>query len=144
MQQSALKILIVDDTPSYLSTFAEILATENYEIIVAPDGMGGWKRFTDDKPDLTLIDVNMPRMDGFTLTSRIKSKNPKLWVPVILMSANASILTQLKGYQAGCDDFLSKPVDPSILLAKIAVFQRIIQQIARVPLKEKPAELKVS
>jgi len=134
MQYFALRILVVDDTPSYLSTFSEILANENHEIIVAADGMSGWDRFSHDKPDLVLLDVNMPGMDGLELTSKIRaseinatSKQP--WVPVILMSANASLATQLKGYRAGCDDFLNKPLEPDILLAKIAVYQRIIRKI---------------
>jgi len=134
MQYSALRILVVDDTQSYVSTFTEILANESHEIIAAADGLTGWDRFTCEEPDLALIDVNMPGMNGLELTAKIKSVTSKSdysgrWVPVLLMSANASVATQLEGYRVGCDDFLNKPLDPDILLAKIAVYQRIIRHI---------------
>ena len=127
---SLLKILVIDDVPSYLNTIEEILDAEDYRVIIASNAQTAWELFQLHEPDMVLADVNLDTgglssESGLWLTQKIKQYiDPDDRRSVILMSSDASVQDQLAGYAHGCDDYLVKPFDPKLLLAKIAVFAR--------------------
>lgn len=119
------KILVVDDSSALLSTLEDILAGENYSVATASDAATAEQQFVSVKPDIVLLDVNLPDGNGLTITSQLrKQQRANEWLPILLMSSDATVDDHLAGYKAGCDDYLSKPFDPRILLAKLAVVRR--------------------
>lgn len=119
------KILVVDDSHALLSTLEDILTGENYSVAIASDAASAEQQFASEQPDIVLLDVNLPDGNGLTITSQLKTQQQvNEWLPVILMSSDATVEDHLAGYKAGCDDYLSKPFDPRILLAKLAVVRR--------------------
>lgn len=128
-----ISVLVVDDKQELVSTINDILAAENYSVVTATDVKEALQRYNDTRPDIVILDVNLPDGNGLTLTSQIKrTQANNKWVPVILMSSDATVDDYLKGYQAGCDDYLAKPMDPRILLAKLKVIRQILKEISTV------------
>ncbi len=112
------RILAVDDSPDNLFLIQTILSEENYEIELAEDGRTALERIDRDPPDLVLLDVMMPGMDGFEVTQRIRN-NPKLpFIPIVLITAHDRP-SVVKGLDSGADDFIRKPVDVDELLARV-------------------------
>ncbi|MGD8560470.1 MAG: response regulator transcription factor [Gammaproteobacteria bacterium] len=127
MADDKTSVLLIDDKIEFVSTMKDILASEKYSVITATNVKQALQQFKDAQPDIVILDVNLPDGDGLTLTPRLKKAPRKnKWLPVILMSSDATIDDLVKGYQAGCDDYLTKPTDPRILLAKLAVIRRIL------------------
>ena len=112
-------ILIADDLPSNLSYFDEALRTFGYRTITAQDGREALDKIADQVPDLILSDVNMPRMDGFQLSTSIKDDPRTCDIPVILVTAMDDRESLAKGLSSGVDDFLIKPVNLSELQARV-------------------------
>ena len=112
-------ILIADDLPSNLAYFDEALRTFGYRTITAQDGQEALERIAEQVPDLVLSDVNMPRMDGFQLSSHIKHDSRTSEIPVILVTAMDDRESLAKGLSSGVDDFLIKPVNLSELQARV-------------------------
>ena len=112
-------ILIADDLPSNLAYFDEALRTFGYRTITAQDGQEALERIAEQVPDLVLSDVNMPRMDGFQLSLRIKKDTRTSEIPVILVTAMDDRESLAKGLSSGVDDFLIKPVNLSELQARV-------------------------
>lgn len=139
MMNKKLKILVVDDTDANLSLLEKFIHKRGHETILAIDGLQGIKRFKEHQPDLVLMDVMMPEMDGYESTRQIRELCGDQWVPIIFMSAKVSIGDQVKGLEAGGDDYLTKPVNLKILDAKINAMQRIVEM--RQALAEQAEEL---
>lgn len=112
-------ILIVDDNPINLKIFGHILCEQNYLIIEARDGQIALELFETVKPDLVLLDVMMPGMDGFEVCRRIKSNPKNLNIPVIFLSARNDVADIVKGFESGAIDYLAKPFNKSELLARL-------------------------
>lgn len=112
-------ILVVDDQPQNIELFEAYLIPQGYEVLSANSGEEALKMLSFSKIDIVLLDVMMPVMDGFEVIRRLrKDKNLQL-LPVILVTALRGIEDRIKGIDAGCDDFLSKPIDKLELLARI-------------------------
>lgn len=122
------KVLIVDDQLSVRETLKAFLLQENYQFSFAADGMEALTLVDEIRPDVLLLDVMMPGMDGFEVCRKLKAN--KLWshIPVILVTALDSKDDMARGFEVGADDFLSKPVNSLELRARVRSMLRIKKQ----------------
>jgi adenylate cyclase len=119
------KILIVDDTPHNVKMLADLLSAKGYAIVTAASGQEGLDRVEADQPDLVLLDVMMPGMDGYEVCRRIRA-DPKYGIlPVVMVTALDPARERIKGLEAGADDFLTKPVNMAELIARVRSLLRI-------------------
>ncbi len=116
------RILVVDDEPRYLRLLEANLLTKGYEVTTAMDGEEGTRSFSADPADLVLLDVMLPRMDGFTVCQRICQFST---VPIIMLTAKGEEHDRVRGLDVGADDYLVKPFSVMELLARVrAVLRR--------------------
>ena len=113
-EQSKPVILAVDDTPENLDVVKGILAPENI-VRVAINGMVALKIAQKQSPDLILLDINMPGMDGYEVCSKLKSDESTAHIPVILLTAELDSASKQKGLDLGAVDYVTKPINPEIL-----------------------------
>ena len=113
------QILIVDDEPLNVKLFAAILSSDNYEIIRAFNGEEALKKVTEEIPDLILLDIMMPGIDGFEVTRRLKRDSETRDIPIILITAFDVADYKVIGHEAGADEFLNKPVKAPELKARV-------------------------
>ena len=118
-------ILIVDDEPSARQTLVALLEGEKYDLKLAVNGFDALKLAEEDPPDLILLDVMMPVMDGFELCRRIRATPKIAEVPIVILTALDDPDSLLRGIEAGADDFLSKPVDRYELRARVRTITRL-------------------
>ncbi|MCB0943423.1 MAG: response regulator, partial [Mycobacterium sp.] len=123
---SALSVLLVDDSPAILSLLRSFLTAQGHRVRTAEDGAEALRAFSEERPDIVLMDVVMPNVDGIEATRCMREQASGRWVPVILMSALGAEADMIRGLEAGADDYLPKPVHLAVLRAKIGAFQRII------------------
>jgi Response regulators consisting of a CheY-like receiver domain and a winged-helix DNA-binding domain len=117
------KILLVEDDSNFGRILKEYLSINKYNVDLASNGIEGYEKFTRSEYDLCILDVMMPYKDGFTLAKEIREKNDQ--IPIIFLTAKTLKEDVLKGYKIGADDYLTKPFDSEILLAKIkSLFSR--------------------
>ena len=117
------KILLVEDDPNFWTVLKDYLALNDYNVTHAKDGIEGLIMFKNNDFDLCILDVMMPRKDGFSLAQDIRSSNKE--IPIIFLTAKTLKEDVLRGYQVGADDYLNKPFDSEVLLFKIkAILQR--------------------
>jgi DNA-binding response OmpR family regulator len=117
---AAATILVVDDDPVIQKLLSVNFEMEGYNVVTAGDGVEGLARIADGVPDLVLLDVMMPRMDGLEVVRRLKADLTTAMIPVILLSAKAQATDVSGGLDAGADDYVTKPFDPLELLDKVA------------------------
>lgn len=132
-------LLIVDDTPSNLGLAVRMFEERGYRILTAQDGEEGLQRARLTKPDLILLDVMMPGMDGFDVCQRLKSDPETLEIPVLFMTSLASVEHKVKGFKAGAVDYLTKPLQVEEVMARVGTHLRL--HAARQKLSEQNAEL---
>ncbi|MDB9723302.1 MAG: response regulator transcription factor [Polaribacter sp.] len=117
------KILLVEDDPNFGTVLKDYLALNDYNVTHAKDGIEGLIMFKNSDYDLCILDVMMPRKDGFSLAGDIRATNKE--IPIIFLTAKTLKEDVLKGYAVGADDYLNKPFDSEVLLYKIkAILQR--------------------
>jgi PAS domain S-box-containing protein len=112
-------ILVVDDQPQNIELLEAHLVPQGYEIVKAANGEEALGKLSGNQIDLILLDVMMPGMDGFEVTRRVRQDNIHRLLPIILVTALRETEDRVKGIEAGCDDFISKPVDKMELLARV-------------------------
>ncbi len=115
------KILVVDDTEFNRDLVVQLLEDE-FELIIAQDGAEGLKQTQDQRPDLILMDLGMPVMDGWEATRKIKANDELRHIPIIAVTSHAMTGDEVEARKAGCDDYLPKPIDEDELLKKIRKF----------------------
>jgi putative two-component system response regulator len=112
------RILVVDDLPENREILSGLLEPEGYTVVTAKDGQEGVEKALADPPDLILMDVSMPRMTGFEACRLLKADERTHLVPLVLVTGLVAREDRIQGIAAGCDDFLTKPVDSEQLMAR--------------------------
>jgi two-component system, OmpR family, response regulator MprA len=116
------RILVVDDEPAVRESLASSLAFEDYEVVTAIDGVAALDELDRTRPDLAILDVLMPRMDGLTTCRRLRARGETL--PVLMLTARDTIGDRVTGLDAGADDYLVKPFELDELLARVRALLR--------------------
>src|SRR5512135_1904053 len=118
------KILIIDDEPSIVNLVSAYLKPEGYEVYTAADGIAGLKAAKTYKPDLVLLDIMLPGMDGMELLARLRRESD---VYVILLTARTEETDKVVGLTMGADDYVTKPFSPRELVARVKSALRRLQ-----------------
>ena len=113
------RILVVEDQPDNRKIIRDVFAPTGYEIIEAENGEEALAAIAKARPDLILMDIQLPIMDGYTATRRIKADPALRSIPVIAVTSYALSGEEKKAREAGCDDYIPKPYSPRELLAKV-------------------------
>ncbi|MBZ0299918.1 MAG: response regulator [Anaerolineae bacterium] len=116
---SGRRILVVEDNPDNMILICDILASLNYTVLQAPDGEQGVIMAESERPDLILMDLSLPRLDGWQATQQIKAHQELSHIPIIALTAHALIGDRERALAAGCDDYLSKPINFRALANKL-------------------------
>src|SRR5205823_3514446 len=139
-------VLVVDDVPDNVDILQMRLESQGYEVITAGDGEAALAIVRDKLPDLVLLDIMMPKLDGIATVKQLKADAALPFIPVILVTARADAKDVIAGIEAGGDDYLTKPVDQAALMARVRAMLRIkalhdtVQDQAR-RLEDQAAEL---
>ena len=112
------KILVVDDTDLNRDLVVQLLEDE-YDTVIAENGEEALQRADQERPDLILMDLGMPVMDGWEATRRLKANDDLRHIPVIAVTSHAMVGDEIEARRAGCDDYLPKPIDEDLLIKKI-------------------------
>ncbi len=113
------KILLVEDNEMNRDMLSRRLVRKGYEVVVAVDGQAGVEMAASESPDLILMDMSLPVIDGWEATRRIKGEAATAAIPVIALTAHAMATDRQKALDAGCDDYDTKPIELQRLLGKI-------------------------
>lgn len=116
------KILIVEDTEDNRQILRDLFAATDYELIEAVDGAAGLAMARSHKPDLILMDIQLPVLDGYETTRQIKADPELRAIPIIAVTSYALSGDETKARAAGCDAYVTKPFSPRVLLAKVREF----------------------
>lgn len=111
MIAASVRILYIEDTPDNQLLVKRILAAEGYQVLIANDGIQGLAMAQRERPHLILMDINMPELDGYSVTAQIKADARLAHVPVIALTANVMKGDREKVLAAGCDGYIQKPID---------------------------------
>ncbi len=122
------RILIIEDETPMRTALADLLAAEGYRTLVAADGESGLERALSEKPDLVVLDVMMPKLDGFSLCAELRRLAND--VPVIMLTAKGQIEDRVNGLDAGGDDYVVKPFSSEELLARVRALLRRVDRKA--------------
>jgi diguanylate cyclase (GGDEF)-like protein len=126
-----MKILVVDDSATMRAALAKMLAKMGHEALTAESGTQAIALYESTPPDLVLLDVQMPGLDGFEVATRLRAGRPGEWIPLIFLSSQEDDEDVEKGIAAGGDDYLIKPVSNVVLNAKIKAMERIVDMRRR-------------
>jgi DNA-binding response OmpR family regulator len=122
MGRGRVRILVVEDEPRYVRAIRVNLEGSGYEVLAAPDGSTAVDMVANEDPDLVLLDIRMPGMDGYEACRRIREFSP---VPIIMLTAMAETADKVRGLGSGADDYITKPFSAEELLARVqAVLRR--------------------
>jgi two-component system cell cycle response regulator len=131
------QILVVDDVPANIKLLEAKLTSEYYDVIMAKDGPEAIEKAEKHKPDLVLLDVMMPGMDGFEVCRKLKENAEISHIPIVMVTALTEKTDRLKGLEAGADDFLTKPINDVALFARVKSLVRIKMLLDEVRLRDK-------
>ncbi len=120
------RILIIEDEAPMRTALTDLLAAEDYRVLSAMDGESGLRRAIEEKPDLVLLDVMMPKLDGFALCAELRRL--ALTMPVLMLTAKGQIEDRVAGLDVGADDYLVKPFSTEELLARVRALLRRFQR----------------
>jgi len=112
-----MKVLIAEDDIDFGNILSQYVTISGFEVILARNGKEAWEKFPDSKPDICVLDVMMPEMDGFTLAEKIKQVNNN--IPVVFLTARSMKDDIVKGLKLGADDYITKPFDPEVLILRL-------------------------
>jgi DNA-binding response OmpR family regulator len=115
----AKKILIVEDDPSFSRAINHIIQKEGYDVITAANGMSGLRMAQEEKPDLLILDVMLPGLDGIEICHRLRQNPPTATLPIIMLSAKGQEADRTTGLKVGANEYLTKPIDRALLLEKV-------------------------
>ena len=112
-----MKVLLAEDDRDFGNILAQYVTINGFDVVLAQNGNKAWELFNQDKPDICVLDVMMPEMDGFTLGEKIKEVQPD--VPMIYLTAKSLKEDIVRGLKIGADDYITKPFDPEVLILRI-------------------------
>jgi len=112
-----MKVLLAEDDRDFGNILSQYITISGYDVAIARDGKEALEMFTKEKPDICVLDVMMPEMDGFTLGEKIKEAQPG--VPLIYLTAKSLKEDIVRGLKIGADDYITKPFDPEVLILRI-------------------------
>ena len=115
------KILVIEDDPSSLRLIKYTLQQEGYQVLIAPNGLEGLRKAKNEEPDLIILDVLLPGVDGFEICHRLRAEPQTTQLPILMLSGKARDIDKATGLKMGADDYITKPWHRPELLTKIAV-----------------------
>ena len=121
------RVLIADDRESIRSLFHRLLSADGHDVVLAPDGASALSAVHRHRPDVVLLDVAMPLVDGLEVCRQLKADPATRLTPVVLVSGQTELTDRINGIEAGADDYLSKPVHPHELRARVRSLSRVKQ-----------------
>jgi DNA-binding response OmpR family regulator len=127
------RILIVEDETAMRTALADLIASEGYRALTATDGERGLERALAEKPDLILLDIMMPKLDGFAMCAELRRLS--IHVPVLMLTAKGQVEDRVTGLDAGADDYLVKPFSTEELLARVRALLRRTGRKSRMALQ---------
>jgi DNA-binding response OmpR family regulator len=113
------RILVVDDSPTAIMWQRMILEDEAYDVLTAEDGVEGVRVARESRPDLVLLDVVMPRMNGFDACRAMRADDITRDVPILMVTTRSEMDQVMRGFESGCNEYITKPVDRTELLTKV-------------------------
>jgi putative two-component system response regulator len=119
------KILVVDDEPQNIEVLRRLMTRLGYDVVTAPDGESALRTVASDRPDLVLLDVNLPGIDGVEVCRRLKQDPATRMIPVVLITTLTSSADRIQGIEAGADDFVAKPPVRAELEARVRSLMRL-------------------
>src|SRR5437773_3374347 len=135
------RLLIIEDELPMRTALGDVLEAEGYRILSAPDGESGLRRAIEEKPDLILLDIMMPRLDGYAVCAELRRlSNP---VPILMLTAKGQIEDRVTGLDAGADDYLVKPFSTEELLARVRALLRRVHRQTRAPVKLRLGDVEI-
>jgi two-component system response regulator TctD len=121
-----MKILIAEDNDIFRHLITEVLSGAGHTPMAEENGLLAWNRLEKEDADIAVLDVNMPEMDGFQLLAKIRGSEKHRRMPVLMLTIRGFADDQVAGYDNGADDYLTKPFDNEVLLARIKALGRRI------------------
>ena len=128
------KILVIEDDPSTLRFVEYTVQQEGLEVLTAKNGLDGLNSAQTQQPDLIILDIMLPGLDGYEVCHRLREKAETASIPILMLSAKARQEDKDMGIRVGADDYLTKPVDPSEIVTKV---QTLLANTGQVLFKEK-------
>jgi len=123
-----MKVIVVDDDRIFRILIKDILIENGYETIEAENGKIGYEKIKNEKPDIAILDVSMPEMNGIELLNKIREDDEVFNLPVLMLTVRDTVEDQIIGFEYGADDYLAKPFDSDILIARIKALERKIKK----------------
>jgi twitching motility two-component system response regulator PilG len=112
-------VMVIDDSPTIRKLVAVTLERQGYKVVIAADGMQAISKLNETSPDLVLLDINMPYMDGHQVCKVLKGNSATKQVPIVMLSGKDGFIDKVRARISGATEFITKPVDPNILLAVV-------------------------
>ncbi len=128
MENNDYKILLVDDEKDILEILSYNLKKEDYQVFTAKNGIEAIAKAKEIKPDLIVLDVMMPEMDGITACAEIRNIDELQSTNIVFLTARSEDYSQIAGLDAGGDDYISKPIKPKVFLSKVKSYQRRLEK----------------
>src|SRR5438309_5789481 len=125
------RILIIEDETPMRTALKDVVEAEGYRALTAADGESGLKRALEEKPDLILLDIMMPKLDGYAVCEELRRLSDP--VPILMLTAKGMVEDRVAGLDVGADDYLVKPFSTEELLARVRALLRRIQRQAKTP-----------
>ena len=119
MENQKKRILLIDDEPSIIKMIAKRLEVEGFEVMTAMDGEEGFQKAQSEKPDLVIVDLMLPKLNGYEVCSLLKKNIQYQKIPIIMFSARTQDRDETLGFECGADAYIRKPVDPKDLIEKV-------------------------
>lgn len=126
---NTVKVLIADDEKDVLEIMEKKIAAAGYIVVTADNGQEAWEKIQSEVPDVILLDLTMPKMDGFEVLKHLRENPPTTkWQPVIIISAHGELENMTKGFSLEADHYITKPCDMEVVLRGIRLMVSLIPQ----------------
>ncbi len=121
-----MRVLVAEDDDNFRTLIAEVLEQHGYAPMPEQNGRLAWERLQREGADIVVTDINMPELDGFGLLGNIRASETHREIPVLMLTIRQLAEDQVEGYETGADDYLTKPFDNDVFIARIRVLERRI------------------